>query len=424
MLDRTVAPKYHKIHTIDFLKATSQTLQNGIPLHIVDAGEQELIRLEIIFKAGNWFGKQKGQAFFTAKMLLEGTKRLSAYQISEQIDQFGGFLDIISGFDRLNVVLYTPSKFFSELLEIVKNVILEPLFAENELEILKNIQLQELQINLQKDSFLATRKFREILFGEEYPYGQNLQIADIENINSQILLDFHQKYIHFGNCELILSGKVTPTEITILENVLGEQKNLQKSIETPEYSIKTSLSEVFIERPEAVQSAVRLGKILFNAHHPHYFAMLVTNEILGGYFGSRLMQNIREEKGYTYGIYSQIASMEQASYFFVAAEVKREFTQATIDEIKKEIGLLQTELVSEDELELVKNYMAGSMVGSITTAFSQADIFKSIYFSDLGYAYYETYLSKLNAVTTAQVKEMAQTYLALDSFVEVISGGK
>ena len=158
--------------------------------------------------------------------------------------------------------------------------------------------------------------------------------------------------------------------------------------------------------------------------HPDYFPMLLLNEILGGYFGSRLMKNIREEKGLTYGISSNLALFSQAGYFVIGTDVKREFTQQTIDEIHKEIKILQTELVDESELETVKNYMVGSFAGSLNTPFDIADRYKVIFSEKLPLDFYQNYIPNIQQISAIQLLEIANKYLGLETLTEIVVGGK
>jgi predicted Zn-dependent peptidase len=182
--------------------------------------------------------------------------------------------------------------------------------------------------------------------------------------------------------------------------------------------------EIIIDKPDAIQSAIRMGARSITRSHADFPGLQVLNCVLGGYFGSRLMANIREDKGYTYGIGSAVVALKDAGYLFIATEVGTEVCSSALEEIEKEINLLQTEPVEEEELNLVRNYMLGSMLGSLENAFSHADKFKNVYFSGLSYAYYENYINTVKNITAEELKKMANTYLQTADFTKVIVGKK
>ena len=182
--------------------------------------------------------------------------------------------------------------------------------------------------------------------------------------------------------------------------------------------------EHYIEKGDALQSAIRLGKVAINRSHADFPGMQVLNTILGGYFGSRLMANIREDKGYTYGIGSALVSMKNAGYFFIASEVGADVCGSALDEIYKEINILKQDAVSTEELSLVRNYMLGSMLGSLENAMSHADKFKNIYFSGLGYDYYQNYIRTVKTINPEDLLGLASKYFNTDAFETVIVGKK
>ena len=194
----------------------------------------------------------------------------------------------------------------------------------------------------------------------------------------------------------------------------------------PEVFVAANLAPVhkFVEKEGAVQNAIRIGKRLINRTNPDYPKLTVLNTILGGYFGSRLMTNIREEKGYTYGIGSGLVSLSQGGYFFITTDVGAAVYEDAVKEIYHEIVKLQEELIPENELSLVRNYLLGSFQRSIDGPFALAERFKSILLSGLGYNYFENYLTVIKNITSEELKTLAQTYLLTSEMTEVIVGKK
>ncbi|HCN82614.1 MAG TPA: insulinase family protein, partial [Sphingobacteriaceae bacterium] len=218
---------------------------------------------------------------------------------------------------------------------------------------------------------------------------------------------------------------VTAATISLLNDFFGNDWNTGKPFVENAFEFHPGKGkEHYIERPDAIQSAMRIGQLSVNRNHPDFPDLQVLNTILGGYFGSRLMANIREDKGYTYSIGSAIISLENAGYFFIASEVGTEVCNDAMNEIRKEVGKLKTELISDEELSLVKNYILGSMLGGLENVFSHADKFKNIYFFGLGYDYYERYINRVKHVTPAELLKLAKKYFDFDRFEKIVVGKK
>ena len=441
MLDRTISPDFQTIKAINFPPVQALTLSNGIPLYVINVGEQPVIKIELSFEAGNWQETENGVSLFTAKMITEGTSQHSSAQISEYFDKFGSFTESGQGLDRANFVVYGLKKHLPSLLPMVQELLQDSVFPEKELDSLKNIQLNSLQVNSEKTSFIANKTFRKTIFGEVHPYGKSLDEVAIEDINQEVLVNFYRNYWQGRPFKIFLSGNISDVEIALMQeyfggfvvggaggNVVGGDTDHGadngKGTNHGVNLIPTIIENIVIEKEGAIQSSIRMGKHLMTRKHPDYFPMLLLNEILGGYFGSRLMKNIREEKGLTYGISSNLALFSQAGYFVIGTDVKREFTQQTVDEIHKEIKILQTELVDESELETVKNYMVGSFAGSLNTPFDIADRYKVIFSEKLPLDFYQNYIPNIQQISAIQLLETANKYLGLETLTEIVVGGK
>ena len=425
MLDRTISPAFQTIAAINIPPVQIIKLSNGIPLYVVNVGEQPIIKIEFSFEAGNWQETQNGVSLFTSKMILEGTKNYSSSEISEYFDKFGSFIESGQGLDRANFVVYGLKKHLPFLLPMVQELLNDAIFPEKELNTFKNIQLQTLQVNSEKSAFIANKTFRRKVFGDVHPYGNSMNEEAIKGINQTVLVDFYHNYWQGKPHRIFLSGNVGEAEIKLIEQYFGSQ-TISSSISNKVFTnqVLPKGENILIGKEESMQSSIRMGKQLMTRKHPDFFTMMLLNEVLGGYFGSRLMKNIREEKGLTYGISSNLALFGQAGYFVIGTDVKREFTQQTIDEIHKEIKILQTELITGDELEVVKNYMAGSFAGSLNTPFDIADRYKVIFSENLHIDFYKNYIPNIQQISGEMLLEAANKYLAVDSLFEIVVGGK
>ena len=432
MLDRTQAPGFQSIKKVSVAQAHSRTLANGVQLHWLDAGQQPAIRLEYLFKAGTWHEPQRGIAHFTAKMLNEGTRRRSAAEINEYIDQFGSFMELSHGAERITLTVYTITKHLPRLLPLLEELLTEPVFPERELGNLKKITGQNLQVNSQKTAFLAQNRFRELIFGENHPYARHVRMPDIALVHREALAAYFQSNVLHQPFNAVLAGQITDETLQLVERHLAGFVVSKDTIPDTEIKVQGNgpASET-IEKTDSLQSSIRFGKLLLQPdgqpvtrRSADYFALSTLNEILGGYFGSRLMKNIREDKGFTYGIHSSLGTFRHEGFWVVGTDVKKEFTGQTLDEIRKEIRILQTEPVPPDELETVKSYLLGSFAGSVTTPFSLADHFKTIHFDGLDYGFYDRYVENVLQTTPETLLRLAQTYLDVEQMTEVVAGGR
>ena len=425
ILDRTIAPDFRIVNSIHLPDAKTYSLDNGIKLHVINIGDQPVVRLECIFDAGNWQEQFPGASFFAIKMLTEGTENQTSSEISEAFERIGAFTDLSNTSDRSGITVYCLSRFLPEVLPMVQDLIQKAIFPEKEFEVQRNITLQNLRVNMEKTAYLATTEFRGALFGVNHPYGQKQTEEGINSLKIEQVVEHFNHFIKNGKCTIILAGQVSENDVEVVKEYLGKSgigSVLEEVLHEPK--ILADDKHILVEKADSVQSSIRMGRKMFTRHNPDYFKMLVTNEILGGYFGSRLMKNIREEKGLTYGISSHLATLRYEGYLMIGTDVKKEFTQQTIDEIKKEIYRLQTELVGEEELQTVKNFMAGEFAGSLNTAFEVADRQKILLLDGLPADFFNQYIDQIHATTSEDVMEMANKYLNPEEMLEVVVGGK
>lgn len=424
MLNRTVAPAFRQVKNIAFQPAEIFTLDNGKQVHIVDAGDQELVRIEFIFNNVNWNEANPLQAYAVNTMLTDGTSDLSSAQIAERIDFYGAFLQTDYTYDHSTVSLYSLTRHLHSTLPVVKAILTDSVFPQEELDTFIRNQKQNLTVNLEKNDFVSRRVFNNSLFGNSL-YGYNTSAQDYNNLTREQLLEYFKKAYQLANCTIVVSGKVTPETTKMLNELFGKDAVAESSAIANRFSFHSEpAAEHYIEKPEALQSAIRIGRRTINRSHADFPGLQVLNTILGGYFGSRLMANIREDKGYTYGIGSAVVSLKNAGYFFIASEVGADVCSNALDEIYKEIAILRTEPVPDDELLLVRNYMLGSLLGSLENAFSHADKFKNIFFYGLGYDYYEQYIQTVKNITAQEIMQLASQYFDVADFEKVVVGKK
>ncbi len=421
MLDRTTPPAAAKrISSVSITKAKSVSLSSGTPLHIIHAGQHDIVRLEIVMKSGRWFEMQKGTAYFASQMLLEGTSGKSSKELADIFEFHGAHVSINSGIDYNTFVVYTLSSKLVEIIDIISQCLMDPVFPDYELNILKDIQIQQLRINNEKNSYVAGKEIRKLLFGNVHPYGRSLEIEDMnDKLNAELLRSYYKTDLLNG-IEIIISGNVPDRLIANLE-ALNQLPVYQNESIIHEFD-DTTKSETIIDRTDSLQSSIRLGRRIINKSHEDFIGLIIVNELLGGFFGSRLMKNIREDKGYTYGIHSSLVSHIQDSFWVIGTDVKKEFVGDTIEQVFFEMDCLRNDLVGYEELNLVKNYMLGNFISSLETSFALADKFKNIHFFGQDYIFYDRYIDTVNNITPRQLQDLAQRYLIKENFKKVVIG--
>ncbi len=424
MLNRTVAPAFNQVSDINFIQPISKQLANGLPVYILNAGEQELVRIEFIFENGNWSTQKPLQAVAVNGLINSGTSKLAAKQIADGVDYYGAFLQTEYSADFTTITLYTLTKHLSSVLPILYSVLNESIFPQHELEIYQQNQKQKLQVSLQKNDYLARKTFAHAIFGDT-AYGSDINPSDYDQLQQIDLLAYFKAAFQPKNCTIIIAGKFLDKDFDVLDKIFGGAWENSQNFSPNHFNFSVEAGQdIYIEKPEALQSAIRMGNLSINRTHVDFPALQVLNCVFGGYFGSRLMANIREDKGYTYGIGSGIASLKHAGYFFLATEVGAHVCADALKEIEKEITLLRQDLVADEELDLVKNYMLGSMLGSLENAFSHADKFKNIHFFGLDYSYYTNYIETVKNTTAQDLKAMANRYLDWNAMKRVVVGKK
>ncbi len=431
-INRKISPEIHSINPdsfgIDSLIPLKNRFDNGIPYYQINKGTQDVLKIEFLFKAGTFCQEVPFSAFSAVQLLTEGTLNYTAEKIADTFDFFGAYIEKEIDRDFASVTIYCLNTLLEKILPYVEEIIKCPVFPDDEISIFKERQKSQLTINNQKVDFVARTKFTELIFGASHPYGQKAEIKDIENITYDHIHDFYQKYFHSDNCNILISGIIKNDTVALLEKYFGQSKwgMTNGSIQLkgiPEIDAQLQMKN-FIDKEDAVQSAIRIGRVMFSLKDPDFHKFKIVNTILGGYFGSRLMKNIREDKGYTYGIGSGIMPLKHSGYFFITTEVGQEYTAQTIDEIYKELKRLRDEPVSVEELSLVKTYKMGAFMRSIDGPFAIADIVKPMIQFDLSDDYYKNYLKTIQIITSEDILLIANKYLQDNNLYELIVGKK
>ena len=420
MLDRTKDIEYREIQMPHFLEAQQIKLNNGIEVNAMNGGGQELCRLEFVFEAGSKLQTKPLQASMCNAMLLEGTLSKTAEEIHEKIDFYGAYTHLDISPDRAVVSLYTLNKYFDVVVPIFIDAIKNATFPKNEFDVLIEQRKQSFSINSDKVEFKARNAFFDHLF-KGHSYGAAAVLSDFDKITREDLIKFHNLHYKQAALKIYIAGQIPTNAKDVLNTLLGDW-NVKPSQDIGVYSKKTSAEKIHIAKDGALQSAIRIGRVCFNSHHKDFHQLKYLSVVLGGYFGSRLMSNIREDKGLTYGIGAMCVQQEESGFFSISTEVKGESTKLALKEIYKELKYLREDLISQEELDLVKNYIMGQILTSADGPFAQASLLKNMHVYRQGFEFYESYQEMLNNLDALSLRDLANKYLKEEDLCEVVVG--
>ncbi|MCH2045130.1 MAG: insulinase family protein [Saprospiraceae bacterium] len=424
MIDRSIPPRIHKIQVPELYQAEKCILNNGIPVHIIRLGTQNIIKLELTFRAGRWEENQALASRATAVLLKSGTKTRDADQIADQLEFYGAKLKIIDSFDHVKLRLYCLNKYLEKLLPILTDLLTEAVFPEDELKKFIKFNKQRLKLQLSKNDVVAYREFTEVLFGKTHPYGYNSSADHYDALNIEVLKEHFQRCFTASNCHIILAGKPLEDTIPLLNQYLiqlplGGTSYAERNFEIPAHP----LPKLHLPAPKtSVQASIRIGRRLFGRKHPDYAAFYFANTLLGGYFGARLMQNLREDKGYTYSIYSSLEALKRHSYFYICTDVATDVKDLAIREIYLELERLQEEKVSAEELDMVRNYSMGMLLNAIDGPFNVSGVLGELISHDMEANFFQNLIKVTQEINAEEIQTIARKYLQKEQLSEIVVG--
>ena len=433
--NRKKEPSFRDIEKFSLPKAEKFKLDNGVQVYALSSGTQDIIRIEFIFKAGKWYEKSNLTASATNAMLNEGTPNHSSSQLAGKFDYYGSYIHLYSEADRAGLVLFTLSKYVLESLILVEDILKNSIFPEKEIDIFLQRSKQSFLVNRSKVSFLARERFLSALFGSSHPYGRPIKLEDFDKLNRQELVNHFMNFYQDLDTSILVSGKWSFSLKETLNRFFGTNDRTvdntgiysgskEKGLNLQAVFKKNTSHEkrLIVEKKDAVQSAIKIGKTAISRTHNDYFGLRILVTVLGGYFGSRLMKNIREDKGYTYGISAQLISMEKEGYISISSEVGTNVCKKAIEEVYKEIERLSLEQVSEEELTLVRNYMLGNWLRMFDGPLAIANSYRVLIDNELEEDYFEKGLKEIQNIKPEQLSELANRYFKKDTFIETIAG--
>ena len=398
------------------------TLRNGIELYTINMGTQDTLMVNWIFFSGNYYEEKNLVAAATNHLLKNGTPKRTAFEINEHFEFYGAYLNRHCYHETSEIVLHGLTKHVSELLPVVAELVTESIFPEEEVLIFKKNMQQRLQVNLKKNEFVANRMIEAYLFGDKHPYGKYSNLADYDALDRSDIQQFFNKHYIDGRCMIIAAG-VLPDDLPQQLDASFGALSLHGHVGTEParaFDPATEKKYRLVNDSAGMQGSIRMARPFPNRHHADFPKMQVLNNVFGGFFGSRLMDNIREDKGYTYGIHSYLMNHLKTSGLVISTEAGREVCEAAVAEIYKEMKALCDDLIPDDELQLTRNYLIGSVLSDLDGPFQLASRWKNYILNGLGAEHFYSNMDVIRKVTPEELRDVAQRYMQPDDFYELI----
>lgn len=424
MLDRKSPPIIQDALQLSYIlpEVAKQTFKNDIDVYALNAGSQDVLQIEWVFEAGIWNEPATGVAQAMGALLKSGTDQQNALAINEAIEYYGASLSVGVSNDYTTISLHTLTRHLAKVLPLVHEVITSANYPEDELQLYVQSNIQRLAVKLLQCDFVANRHIEALVFGKAHPYGRYSERADLEALRRDEILKYHQDYIDASRCTIFVAGRYQEGDLRLLEQYFGHEGFNNKHLGEEHVSaiLASSVRKFDIINDEkGVQAAIRIANNFVERTHPDYVPMGILNTVFGGYFGSRLMSNIREEKGFTYGIYSYQVAYKHGSMLMITSEVGRDVHEKALTEIYREMETLQQELISDEELRLVKNYVLGSLLGDLDGPFEIIKLWKNLILKGFKKEQFAADIETYKTVSSATLQRLAQEYFKPLDFYQV-----
>lgn len=426
-MNRTVCPEISRVSGVEFPVASVYKLKNGATIHELPFGDEEIVRVDCLFKAGTTFQSQLLVASFSGQLLREGTRSHTSSEIAEKLDSYGAALGINVSYETSNVSMYALNRHLEPMLRLLAEIVTEPAYPQKEFESYLNKRKQQYLISNEKVSSVASRNLNAALFGPKSVYGSAAVLEDFDSLHVDLFKAFHRDHYTMGDCDIIVSGNVDDNVRKMISEIFGSIESGTRSRPSHTIYVSDELNKkyCFQEKADSVQSAIYMGRKIMSAKEPDYHSFSVLNTVLGGYFGSRLMSNIREEKGYTYGIGSYIWVLPTTGSFLISTQTATSFVEPTLTEIEKELASLRETSIPDAELDAVRSYMLGENARVMDGSFSFVDAYISFLTQGIdGRDFYHKSEEAILSVTSEELRAMAQKYFDREQFCVSVAGQK
>ena len=409
----------HPVKHVDMPRVQEELLNGSVAMYISKGSSEPVMHLDFIFNAGRAQNRNPVVASATAALLPEGTQVHSGGEIAEKLEYLGSTLKCRAGMDAISVSLYCLKRNFRESLELVTEILTQPVFTEVELRTYRRRKMQDLKISMQQNEYLANLNLSRQIFGN-HPYGTATTPELLQSVTRDDILE-HYELIGTSNLTLYASGQIDDEEIRLLEGAL---QRIPAGRKAKDYSAPDYVAPIRYESagPQKFQAAIRLARQVGQRRHPDYPGLFFLNTLFGGYFGSRLMKNIREDKGLTYHIYSGLETLAKNATLVIGTESASRNKDVVMREIESEIEKLRNTPPSADEMEMVRNYIMGNVLMQLDGPFRTIDLVKTLVMEGESLKHLERFTDTILNITSEELQNLAVTYLDFEDMHKVVIG--
>lgn len=422
MLDRRTAPQLSTFKGLKYDYPSYVKLANGVKLYVVNSGEQDVNRLEVLYRGGLFEEAKALQSFALSSMLIHGTDRYSSKEISEFFDYNGAYVNASNHENYTQINCTSLNRNFKDVLPIFKCLLDKPAVPEREFDVLKSQVKSAYQNVRERVKYLSQMAARKLYFGESHPLSHIITDEDVDSLCVADVKRFHSEFYKPENCTLVLSGKIGDKELALVEDAFGcDSVSGEASALVDVARHADDRKEILVNKDNALQSSIYMVQEAVPRSHPDYIKLRILIMALGGYFGSRLMQNIREDKGYTYGINAMLVGRRNGAKVVISSECDTAYTYLVIEEVKKEIVNLQQEPIPDWELEIVKNCMLSDLAKTLDSPFSMASCVTSNLLYETGEDYFNRQVAEIENINSKTLFDVANKYLDVNNFYVAVA---
>lgn len=422
MINRIKGPKINGDFNITIPEVKEYYLDNGLKVFELFADSYPISKVEFCSKSGRINEDKPAVARMSLRLMREASVNHNSDELAEHFDFYGAETGNSLGLDSYRFGMSSLHSHFREVFPMWSELLVSPGFSQSDFSKIQSISAQKLKNQLSKNNVVAYREFTKYIFGENHKYGYNTHPEEILAVKLKEAKTFYKENIGTDNAVLFVSGKFDDRDRKMINDLMGSWDSKTDGQELILGDIQSEKGIKNLDFGQDQQYSIKIGKRLFARKNPDYAGMFVLNTILGGYFGSRLMSKIREEKGYSYNIYSSIDAMVHDGYWYISAEVGNEFVDATIEEIYNVLRVLREDLIPDEELKMVKNYLQGHLLSLFDGPFSSARLLQSAWKYDLSISDTEAFIQTVKDISALELRELAQKYLSEKDLIQLTVG--
>jgi len=420
MKKNVLPPPIRQLRTRAFPEYQQIQCANGAKIVLIHEPDWKVFRLEACFLAGRPFEHKKGAAKATAELLREGSPRYNGLALAEKFEAHGASISSKSGIDTAHVMMHAPTDQFFELWPVMQDILIQPSFPPKEWKKYQRRQKEKILSDLTINEVVSYRQLTENLFGTDHPYGYNSTPQTYLDLSPEDLHQHHLNCYGPSRAMFILAGGWTEAMVQQLQEDIEQWPERSFPDITPHIAQTVDEKHRTIRLNQPYQASIRLGKLLFPYEHPDYAYMQITNTLLGGYFGSRLMKKIREEEGLSYHVFSSVESMRYDGYWMIGTETSLSNVDKAIRLIEQEMRKMVEQPIGEDEAHMIRNYMIGNSLQFFEGAFNQSDFLRHHLFELEGTDVYAPLMAAIEEMDPKKIQSMAAKYFEPETLLKVV----